>query len=180
MPKAITEPVNVTAPMNTPRNTSTLRIAISTPLLCASTPAKPVSALPRGLVEGQHAPELEIGVEADEHGGETDEGVQRRHQLRHLGHRDRLGHIPADGGADHQHHGDEGVIADTGAEHGCPYGQRHAGNAVPDGPLGALLARQAAERQDEQDGGRHIGGRDKTKAHRTILTTSGTWPASGA
>ena len=38
------EPVKVTAPMNTPRNTSTFRIAISTPVLCASTPAKPVSA----------------------------------------------------------------------------------------------------------------------------------------
>ena len=132
-------------------------------------PGKAGERLPRGLVEGQDAPELEIGIEADEHGGEADEGVQRRHQLRHLGHRDRLGHIPADGGADHQHHGDEGVIADTGTEHRCPYGQRHAGNAVPDGALGALLARQAAERQDEQDGGRHIGGRDDTKAHRTIL-----------
>ena len=174
------EPVKVTAPMNTPRNTSTRRIAISTPRLVRQHPGKAGQRLPRGLVERQHTPELEVGVEADEHGGETDEGVQRRHQLRHLGHRNRLGHIPADGGADHQHHGDEGVIADTGTEHGCPYGQRHAGNAVPDGPLGALLARQAAERQDEQDGGRHIGGRDDTKAHRTILTTSGTWPASGA
>ena len=147
-------------------------------VLCASTPAKPVSASARPR-RGEHAGELEVGVEADEHGGETDEGVQRRHQLRHLGHRDRLGHIPADGGADHQHHGDDGHSCRPGAEHGCPDGERHAGNAVPDGALGALLARQAAERQDEQDGGRHIGGRDDTKAHRTILTTSGTWPASG-
>src|SRR3712207_2287197 len=44
-PKATTEPVNVTAPMKTPRKTSTLRMAISVLVLCASTPAKPVRAL---------------------------------------------------------------------------------------------------------------------------------------
>jgi hypothetical protein len=51
--------------------------------------------LPRGLIESQHAGELDVGVEADEHRRETDEGVQRRYELRHLGHRDLLGHIPA-------------------------------------------------------------------------------------
>ena len=71
-------------------------MAISTPVLCASTPAKPVSALREASSRASNAAELEIGIEADEHGGQTDEGVQRRHQLRHLGHRDRLGHIPAD------------------------------------------------------------------------------------
>src|SRR3954471_11809868 len=43
-PKATPEPVNVTAPMKTPRKTSTLRMALSAPVLCASTPAKPVRA----------------------------------------------------------------------------------------------------------------------------------------
>ena len=143
-------------------------------------PGKAGERLARRLVHGQDAPELKVGIEADEHGGEADEGMQRRHQLRHLGHRDRLGHIPADRGADHQHHGNDGVVANARTEHSRSHGECHAGNAVPHGPLGALLARQAAERQDEQDGGRHIGGRDDTKAHRTILTTSGTWPASGA
>ena len=41
----MTEPVKVTAPMNTPRKVSTRRMETSTGVLCAITAAKPVSAL---------------------------------------------------------------------------------------------------------------------------------------
>ena len=42
----------------------------------------------------------EVAVPADQHGGETDEAVQQRDQLRHPGHLDDAGAPEADRGAD--------------------------------------------------------------------------------
>jgi hypothetical protein len=130
-------------------------------------------------IHAQNAAQFDIGIEADEDGGQTDKAVQRRHKLRHFRHLDAHGDDPAQDGADQQHQGDQPEMRHAGAEYGGPYGQRHAGNAVPYGPFGAFLARQPAQRQDKENCRSDVGGPDDTDAHGPILTTSGTWRASG-
>src|SRR5690606_27813670 len=57
------------------------------------------------------------------------------------------------------------VVADPRPEDGGQHGQRHARDAVPDRPLGALLVGEAAEGEDEEDRSRDIGGPDESDAH---------------
>ena len=83
--KAMSEPAKVMAPMATPRLISIrlcIRIAPSAPM--------PIGA--RRIKRRAR----------DEHGGQTDKAVERRDQLRHLGHRD----APRDDRADHAADGD--------------------------------------------------------------------------
>ena len=140
---------------------------------------KALQRLPCRRIHAQNAAQFDIGVEADEDGGQTDKAVQRRHKLRHFRHLDAHGDDPAQNRADQQHQNDQPQMGHAGAKDGGPHGQRHAGNAVPDGALGAFLARQPAQRKDEKNCRSDVGGPDDTDAHEPILTTSGTWRASG-
>jgi hypothetical protein len=65
LPKATIEPVKVTAPMNTPSNSSTAQDRQLHRRLVRDGAAKPVSAfaVPRHAADARH---LDIGVEADE------------------------------------------------------------------------------------------------------------------
>src|SRR6218665_2534754 len=88
-----------------------------------------------------------------EHGRQAHQRVERRHQLRHVGHLDGARHIGADAAADGQpaddeqpaqpvarpRHGERGEDGDAHAEHAEPV-------ALP----GRCGAREATQRQDEQ------------------------------
>ncbi|MPL99903.1 hypothetical protein SDC9_46124 [bioreactor metagenome] len=118
--------------------------------------------LARGRVHGPDARHLEIGVIADEHGGKTDEAVQRRDELRHLGHLDRLRHIPAEHRATREHQRNHPAMAHARAEDRGDDGERHAGDAVPHRAFRALLPREATEREDEENGCSDIGSLNDT------------------
>ena len=85
LPQATIEPVNVTAPMNTPMTTSAWWM-----------PSR--SSRPPPAVAGF---DLEVAVPADQHGGEADEAVEQRDQLGHAGHRHAGGPVQPDRRADH-------------------------------------------------------------------------------
>jgi hypothetical protein len=86
LPKAITEPLKVMAPMAAPRNSS--------------------SRLPPGMAHrpwrDAEGPGLGHGGDGDEHRRQADHAVHERHQLGHLGHLDRLAMIAPAGAADQQ------------------------------------------------------------------------------
>ncbi len=131
---------------------------------------------------GEHATPLEVGAPADEHRRQADEAVQRRHQLRHLGHVDLLGHIDADAGADDHHRDHPAVGADARAEGGEEHRHRHADDAVPHRPLGLLLVAQPPQGEDEQYTCRDRRGRHESLTQHGLsprFMISGTWPASG-
>jgi hypothetical protein len=105
-----------------------------------------------------------MGVEADEDRGQTDERVHRGDQLRHLGHLHAVGDMVADGAAgrdqDERHEPEAGPgpisVATTA---------RPCRDAVPDRALGAFLARQAAQREDEEDSRDDVGGGGESEFH---------------
>ena len=66
---------------------------------------------PRGGIHLLHVAEFEMRIEADENGGETDEGMQRRNELRHLRHLHLHRDLPTDDGCDREHDEDEPEIA---------------------------------------------------------------------
>ena len=103
-----------------------------------------------GRLQRQHPGAFHLGVPADKHRRQTDEGVQRRHQLRHLGHLDPLGHHGADHGTDNHQRNHQPVVADVRAEHDGEHRQAHTDDAVPHRALGLFLIAQSPQREDEQ------------------------------
>ena len=137
---------------------------------------KPSGGTPSGQ-RRRDAVRLDVGVEADEDRGEADEAVEAGDQLGHLGHLHPAGDEGAERAADDHHRREQPVVAGA-AEDGGDDGERHADDAVPDGALGFLLVGEAAEGEDEEDGGRQVAGRDESEAHGAFLSSSGTWRAS--
>ena len=94
----------------------------------------------------------------DEHRGEADQRVERRDQLRQRRHLDAPGDERADAAADGDAEQDQ---QDAAADMpGCTQrrqdGDRHAGHAEQVAAARGLGVGQAAQRQDEQDGGDQI------------------------
>ena len=104
------------------------------------------------------AHQFQMGVVADQHRRKTDERVQRRHKLRHFRHLHARGDEPANHGPDRDHQRDDPDVGHIRRQHRGRHRQRHAGDAIPDRPLGTFLTRQTAKGQDEQNGCRDIGG----------------------
>src|SRR4029077_16128394 len=105
------------------------------------------------------------GVEADEHGGKTDEGMKSRHELRHFRHLDTAGEVVAEHSHPGVHQENDEPVADTGAKDGCNDRERHADNAVPNSAFGAFLSGQTAEGENEENSRRDIGGRNDADRH---------------
>ncbi len=125
-----------------------------------------------------HVAHLEMGIEAHEDGREAHQRVHRGDQLGHAGHLDLARDIGADQTAGGDQHHRQKPHALARADQRCEDRQRHADDAVPDRALGAFLAREAAQRQDEEDSRDHIGRRGKSEFHDPRpLTISGTWRA---
>jgi hypothetical protein len=62
------------------------------------------------------------------------------------------------------------TLADfTGGGNRGGHGQRHADDAVPDRALGLFLVRQAAQGQDEQHGGDHVGRADQSVVDQCMI-----------
>ncbi len=120
----------------------------------------------------------DLGVEPDEHRGEADEAVERGDELRHLGHLHPAGDDVARAAADPDRQEDQELVAHPRPEDRRHHGERHADDAVPDRALGALLVRQPAQREDEQDRGDDVGrGGEAGGEHGAALSSSGTWRA---
>ena len=98
-----------------------------------------------GLVHAGNPAEFDLGIVADEHGGEADEGVECRNQLRHLGHLNAARDIVAEHGTAGDHQQDDEPVADIRSKDGRGDGKAHADDAIPDGALGAFLAGKSAE-----------------------------------
>ncbi len=123
---------------------------------------------------------LDVGVEADEDGGQTDKGVKCCNKLRHLGHLYAVCDEVAENGATRQHQQHDEPVADIRSEDRGDNGKTHACYAVPDGAFGAFLSGKAAEGKDEKNGCGNIGRGNDTNGHKvspTRLRTSGTWRA---
>jgi hypothetical protein len=89
----MTEPVKVTAPMKTPRNSSTFRMFISTGSLVRQTAEMTghatrlqVALSASARHDGGHVAQFDMGVEADEDRRKADQRVHDGNQLRHLRH----------------------------------------------------------------------------------------------
>jgi len=133
-----------------------------------------------GLLHRQHAGALHVGVPADEHRRQADEAMQRRHQLRHLGHFDLARQPGADRGADQHHRNQPAEAADIRPQRRERHGDRHADDAVPHRTLGLFLVAQPAQRQDEQHTRRdRRGGNELVLQHHFSprIRISGTWRA---
>ena len=175
---ATIEPVKVTAPMKTPMNTSAEWI-----------PVRSWASSSSGLGAVGVALDVQVAVPADQHRGQTDEGVQQRDQLGHPGHLDHPGPPQPDRGADqHRHHqqrepGPGDVAVDRERDRGHQ-GHRHAGDAEGVAGLGGLVVGQPGQRQDEQQGGddvRRLRGRSRQSSDQSSarVSSSRTWRASG-
>lgn len=92
---------------------------------------------------------LDMGVEADEDGGQTDKGVKCCNKLRHLGHLHAVCDEVAENGATRQHQKYDEPVADIRSEDRGDNGKTHACYAVPDGALGAFLPGKTTEGEDE-------------------------------
>lgn len=99
---------------------------------------------PRRLIERGDMRFFDMGVEADEDGCKTDEGVKGGHKLRHFSHLHAACDEVAENRAacEHQQHDEPlpDALADFRAEDGGDDGEAHACYAVPDGALGAFLS----------------------------------------
>ncbi len=123
---------------------------------------------------------FDMGVEADEDGCQTDEGMECGHELRHFRHLHAACHEVAENRPACQHHQHDEPVADIRSENRSDDRERHSGDAVPDGAFGAFLAGETAERKDEKNRRGNVGRRNNTKCHDyplTRLKTSGTWQA---
>jgi hypothetical protein len=178
LPYATIEPVNVIAPIRMPRNSSTFRMLSSTAVFFAIVAAKAGELGYRSrLAGGQCGVHFEVGVDADEHRRESHQAVEAGHQFRHLRHLHPVRDEPAADAADRHHQRDRAVLADAWRADRRRHRQQHADDAVPDGPLGLLLVRQPAQREDEEYSRHHVGGRDQSVAHPYPLNCAGTWRA---
>ncbi len=148
---ATIDPVNVTAPMNTPMNTSAEWMP-SRPWLssrAASDPAEVVF-------------DVQVAVPAHQHRGQADERVQQRDQLGHPGHLDDAGTPQADRGAD-RHRADQQAHARAvrcGGQRerdGGDQRDRHAGDAEGVAGPRRLVLGQPGQGQDEQQGRDDVG-----------------------
>ena len=102
--------------------------------------------------------ESKFGVDADKDRGQSDKGVKRSNELRHSGHLDPECDNGSDSCTDKHHRPDSREVPDAWGQNGRCHGKSHAGNAVPDCPLGALLVGQSAERKNEHHACCDIGG----------------------
>ena len=103
-----------------------------------------------------------VAAPADQDGGQADEAVQQRDQLRHAGHLDdaRAPQSDArtdDDGDDEQHDRDGLGVLGGHADRGCERDD-HARDAVDDALLGGLVLGQACQREDEQQRRDDVGG----------------------
>jgi len=94
--------------------------------------------------------------------------VHQRDQLGHLGHLHLLRGEQADGAA-REHGADDpgqaGGERDARAEHGGQHGDGHADDAVDVAAARGLGVGEAAQAQDEQDGGGDVGDGGEARAH---------------
>ena len=139
----------------------------------------------------KHRRGVDVAGVADGAGGQADQRVHDRHQLRHLRHPYDARRIEPKAAADaHCQDDDEdahdaaddrlfAVRQQTRAEHGGQHRNCHAGDTEPVAALGGFRVRQAAEAQDEKNRGPDIGDRDKTYRHSSGPLISGTSPACG-
>ena len=104
----------------------------------------------------------------DQHGRHADQGVERRHQLRHRGHRNAARNHGADAAAEGNAADDKSPGDGISRRMRSQGGQRRDGHAdhaeLIAAPAG-IRARQAAQCQDEQDAGDQIEQRDEVRAH---------------
>ena len=134
--------------------------------------------------------DLEVGVEAHQHGSEADEAVQDRHQLGHAGHLDRPGPPGSDDRTDghghhdqHHRHGERALVAELAVagskdERGNER-EAHAGHAEGVAAARRLVLGEPAQGEDEEDRREDVGGLDQAgqsfgaqEVHR--LSPSGT------
>ena len=111
----------------------------------------------------------------DQHGGQTDEAVERGHQLRHRGHRDAPRDARADDAADGKAGDDQSPgqrVAHACDEQRRDHGDDHADDAVAVAVARALGRRQSAQREDEQHARDEIGEGGEIGVHRAVLVTS--------
>jgi len=139
---------------------------------------KAMQAGMRGVTHGSDICRLEMSVVADEDGCETDERMHGRDELRHFRHLHALSDHPAERATGGDQQDGQQPVARTRTDQGGENRQPHAGDPVPDGALGAFLARQTSERKNEQYRSNDVGGRSESEIHSApLLTTSGTWQA---
>src|SRR5690606_11871050 len=114
-----------------------------------------------GAGVGGRGDRIDVGGEAHQRCGQTHQRVHGGHQLGHLGHLHLPGGVEPYAAADEQGDDDPGDAAggDVGAEYGGQHRQGHADDAVEVAAPGRLRMGEAAETQDEQDGGADVGDR---------------------
>ena len=115
----------------------------------------------RLLGAGQDHRGVHVAREADEACGEADEAVHDRDELRHLRHLHLAGCVQADAAA-HRERADDPRQAGRGdpwSEDGREHGDCHADDSEQVAAPRGLGIREAAEAQDEQDGGPNVGNR---------------------
>ena len=105
-----------------------------------------------GLADAEGGRRIECGG-GDEHRGEADQRMERGDELRHRRHRDAPRDHRADAAADRdaEHDQQEPAPARRGEEQRRHHGDGHAGDAELVAAARAFRARQAAEREDEED-----------------------------
>ena len=171
LPKAMTEPLKVMAPMAAPRNSSKL------------------------VAEGDQAalgrdaegPGLGHRGHRDEDRRQADHAVHEGHQLGHLGHLDALGHQRADAAADeqaneHPDHAFGARLAHLRGEFddqrgGGQDGDRHADHAEEVAADRGRGVAQALQGLDEADAGHQVQQRDEIHAHLSALPSSRPGPS---
>ena len=109
----MTEPLKVIAPIATPRPIST----------------RDDRQDRAGRIDDAERFGVKEGGAGDQHRGETDQAVERRHQLRHVGHRDFAGDEEADAAADQDRAGDFGQRRDLVRDQRRHHRDGHADHA---------------------------------------------------
>ena len=118
----------------------------------------------RSLYEEEQWHEL-VRLFIDQHRCQTHEGVHSRDQFGHLGHLDLSRQLVTDDATDGDQ--DDGQEPEAGAradECRC-HRKGHACDTVPHSALGAFLARQSTQRQDEEDSCDNVGRCCETEFH---------------
>ncbi len=99
---------------------------------------------------------LQVAVEAHQHRGQTDEAVQHRHQLRHLGHFQFLRQANTNRPTDNHRQQDPRYVAGIRPEDGCDQGNRHTGDAVVVALLRRFVFGKPGETENKQDCGNNV------------------------
>ena len=131
--------------------------------------------------------DVQVAVPADQHRGQTDEGVQQGDQLRHPGHLDHPGPPQADRGTDRgrdQQQREAGAldVPVRGQDDRRDQRDGHAGHPERVADLGGLVMGQPRQRQDEQQSSHDVGRlRDSLDSHlvSSSISFGRTWRASG-